>query len=705
MRILVSCIPFDGGKSGISVYMRNVVAALAAEGHELTLLVEPGDAGFFPGFRTVEAPGWTRRAVCSMVYHLFVLPLRIRRRKYDFCVIAAANRRAFAFYPLFTVAVVHDLAQYHVAGKYDRFRMFYLKHVLPFFIRRAPAVLAISRSTAQDLETFWRVPAEKIRVVYNGLPLPVEGNPAHDWAARNGLAGERYILYISRIESPGKNHLNLIRAFELLPKDIASNVRLVCAGADWHGAEAVHAAAARSPRADRILFTGYLPAADLEDAYRGAACYVFPSFFEGFGLSLVEAMHYGVPCCCSRNSSLGEIGEGAARLFNPERPGEIAAALAEILGSEETRRRLVAAGEERARQFSWSRHAAEIAGWYRESTERRDPDAVLLGIPVTRVDTEGTLRRIVELSRERVPGRCRILVTLNVDFVVNAIDVWFHRGRPGLLPVLRGADFVCADGMPLVLLSRLLGCALPERVAGADLVPLTAERAAAEGLSLYLLGGVPEKTLRACEILRKCFPDLRIVGVDTPFVSLEDSEESRRTDAEICGRVNAVRPDLLLVAFGNPKQELWLARNAAQLEAGAAIGIGGSFNFLCGAVRRAPRWMQRSGLEWIYRIIQEPGRLWKRYGLGLMVFGWLAGWEVAAAWLCAFLPNRRSPSFGYNTMKAAVELDCSGVRRLGDPERLIVLAARLEADRRNCPLRWKNAGLALRFQRWAHRLG
>lgn len=703
MRILISCIPFDRGRSGISTYIRNVVGELAAQGHDLTLLVEPGDAGFFPGFRTIQAPGWTRRAVCSMLWHLLILPFRIRRKEYDFCLIAAANRRAFACYPLFTVAVVHDLAQYHVAGKYDRLRMFYLKYVLPFFIRRAPAVLAISRSTARDLETFWRVAPQKIRVVWNGLSLPEVSNPLHDWPERNGLAAEPYILYISRIESPGKNHLNLIRAFELLPERLASRCRLVCAGADWHGAEAVHAAAANSSRRGRILFTGFLPAGDLEAAFRNAACYVFPSFFEGFGLSLIEAMHYRVPCCCSNNSSLGEIGEGAALLFDPGKPEEIAAALTAILESEETRSRLIAAGEERARAFRWSTHAAKIAGWCREAAASRSA-AVLFGIPVARVATAEALDRIAELAGRPPAGRCRILVTLNVDFLVNALPVCFHRAVPGLLPVLRGADFVCADGMPVVLLSRLLGCPLPERVAGADLVPLLAERAARDGLRLYFLGGAPDQTRKAEAILLERFPGLRIVGIDTPFVSPDDTEESRRQDAEICARINAARPDLLLVAFGNPKQELWLGRNAAQLKAAAAIGIGGSFNFLSGSVRRAPRWMQRSGLEWVYRIVQEPARLWKRYGLGLLKFGWLAGWSAAASWIGALLPNCREPVFAFREKENVVEAECSGVHRLGNPERRTILAARLEADRRRCPLRFRNAGPLLRFQLRAHRL-
>ncbi len=704
MRILISCIPFDRGKSGISVYIRSIIAALAEEGHELTLLIEPGDAVFFPGFQLIEMPRWTRQAPISFVWHLLAVPVLIwRRRRYDFCIIAAANRRAFAFYPLFTVAVVHDLAQYHVAGKYDRFRMFYLKRVLPIFVRRAPAVLAISDSTAHDLKNHWRVPEKKIRMVYNGLSIPAENNPNHDWITRNRLDGTPYILYISRIESPGKNHLNLIRAFELLSENLASRVRLVCAGADWHGAADVHTAASRSPRAERILFPGYLAAGDLADAYRHAECYVFPSFFEGFGLSLIEAMHHGVPCCCSHNSSLGEIGKGAALLFDPESPEEIAAALTEILSSEETRHRLAVAGKERAKQFNWGRHARAIVDWYREDTAR-NANTVLLGIPVKRARTKDMLDLVIAQGKDRARSGCRILVTLNVDFIVNAIGTWFHRAVPGLLPVLRDADFCCADGMPLVLLSRLLGCPLPERIAGADLVPMLAERAAKEGQSIYLLGGSPENTLRTKEILEERNPSLRIAGLDTSFVSLADSEESRRTDQAICDRINAVRPDLLLVAFGNPKQELWLAKNVSRLDAGVAIGIGGSFNFLAGAVRRAPRWMQRLGLEWIYRVAQEPSRLWKRYALGLLKFGWLGGWEILAAGLCALLLNRRSLSFQYENGGHEVIVDCTGVFRLGNPERLIMLAAIREAGRNACPLRRKGGGILLRFQLWAHRL-
>ena len=111
---------------------------------------------------------------------------------------------------------------------------------------------------------------------------------------------------------------------------------------------------------------------------------------------------------------------------------------------------------------------------------------------------------------------------------------------------------------------------------------------------------------------------MKVVGVDPAFVKLDEDQP------EIVERINAAKPDMLFVALGNPKQELWMGRNAAKLDVGAMIGIGGTFNFLAGRVKRAPKWMQKCGLEWVYRIIQEPGRLWRRYAYGLVKFAWLS---------------------------------------------------------------------------------
>ena len=151
MKILVDVIPFDGGKSGISQYALNVVRALREAGHELTLLTEPGVAAkFFPGYTAIEAPGWTRRAVFSMLWHLFCLPRKIRRTGCHAMFVLAANRRALRRCPIPTVGVVHDLSQYHVEAKYDAFRMLYIKRILPHYVRRLHRVVAISKSTAAE---------------------------------------------------------------------------------------------------------------------------------------------------------------------------------------------------------------------------------------------------------------------------------------------------------------------------------------------------------------------------------------------------------------------------------------------------------------------------------------------------------------------------------------------------------------------------
>ena len=146
------------------------------------------------------------------------------------------------------------------------------------------------------------------------------------------------------------------------------------------------------------------------------------------------------------------------------------------------------------------------------------------------------------------------------------------------------------------------------------MVPAICRRCAEEGLKVYVLGGDKDAVAEAFAKLGvKC-----LVGHDDAFVKLDEQQP------EIVERINAAKPDVLFVALGNPKQELWMGRNASKLDVGAMVGIGGTFNFIAGKVKRAPKWMQRSGLEWIYRIIQEPGRLWRRYAYGLVKFSWLS---------------------------------------------------------------------------------
>ena len=648
MRLLVSAIPYDGGKSGISVYVREVVRELAAQGHELTLLVEPNARDLLTANcqpltanrQLLTAPNWTRRPALSMLWHLFFLPFWIwrRRRDFDGFVICAANRRVCAWYPIPTTATVHDLANFHIPGKYSRSRMFYLAHILPHYAKKAQKLVAVSGATKADMVKFWHCREEDVNVLYNGLvvsgqqlavssqQLAVSASQTDPCPLTPDPSVLTPILYISRIEHPGKNHVRLIEAYSRLPRNLAEAHPLVIAGSDWKDAEAVHEAARKSQYSEFIRFTGFVEKDALERLWAEAGFYVFPSLFEGFGLSLVEAMAHGIPCACSNNGSRGEIAGDVAITFDPESVEEIAAALERLLGeSAADREARIARGLEHVKRFSWADHAKGIAALI----EGAKGISRLFGIPVARVTQPEAVERIIAIAKSHRnciadgradlrPAKPAFVATLNVDFVSNAVSGWPFGGNDELWGYLKNADLVTADGMPIVLLSRLLRRGLPERVTGADMVPAICRRCAEDGLKVYVLGGDKDAVSEAFAKLSDTPAPSLLVGHDDSFVKLDQDQP------EIIERINAAKPDVLFVALGNPKQEIWMGRNLAKLDVGAVIGIGGTFNFIAGRVKRAPRWVQKSGLEWIYRIIQEPGRLWRRYAYGLVKFSWLS---------------------------------------------------------------------------------
>lgn len=254
---------------------------------------------------------------------------------------------------------------------------------------------------------------------------------------------------------------------------------------------------------------------------------------------------------------------------------------------------------------------------------------LILGIPIDDLTLDLAVQRTLELADAyRRDGRPRQIATVNVDFMTNALG-WTPNApprHPELLEILRRADLVTADGMPVVWLARMLGTPLQGRVTGADLVPALAGAMARSGHRLSLLGGRGDIAQQAADKLQQQYPGLSIADVYSPFVHTEGAAllEAETDDAEIVERINRVEPDVLLIGFGNPKQEIWFHRNRHRLKAGVSIGVGGTFEFIVGRVSRAPTWMQRSGLEWLYRITQDPKRLWKRYAIGLVKLGFMA---------------------------------------------------------------------------------
>ncbi len=202
-------------------------------------------------------------------------------------------------------------------------------------------------------------------------------------------------------------------------------------------------------------------------------------------------------------------------------------------------------------------------------------------------------------------GTCRYVVTPNTDHAL-----LFQR-HEGFRRACGDASLVTADGMPVVLASRLFGRALPQRVTGADLVPAMFSAATAEApLRTFLLGAAPGVAERAATKVMSTWPHVDIVGTYCPPMGFEHDEEQEQ---EVLARVNAVKPDFLVIGLGAPKQELFINKHRANLEASVAVCVGGTIDYLAGDLPRAPLWMRNSGLEWLFRCLTEPKRLPARY--------------------------------------------------------------------------------------------
>jgi N-acetylglucosaminyldiphosphoundecaprenol N-acetyl-beta-D-mannosaminyltransferase len=221
-------------------------------------------------------------------------------------------------------------------------------------------------------------------------------------------------------------------------------------------------------------------------------------------------------------------------------------------------------------------------------------------MPLTPLTLPQSLDLVAQLIAARRP--C-FFITANLHYCMLT-----SRDRR-LVAVNARAAFILADGMPLVWASRLGSHPLPERVAGADLVPALCAQAAAFGHRVYFLGGKAGVAVEAARQLVDRFPGLQIAGTEAPPFRTLTVEEIEG----VIARVRAARPDLLFVAFGQPKGEVWLAEHHEALGVPVSVQVGASLDFVAGRVRRAPRWLQRLGLEWAYRLWREPGRLVGRY--------------------------------------------------------------------------------------------
>ncbi|HMO58260.1 MAG TPA: WecB/TagA/CpsF family glycosyltransferase [Roseiflexaceae bacterium] len=231
---------------------------------------------------------------------------------------------------------------------------------------------------------------------------------------------------------------------------------------------------------------------------------------------------------------------------------------------------------------------------------------MILGVAIDDIVEDEVVAWIAAAIAARQP---HYLVTVNPEFIVES------RTNPHFAHALAGADLATADGIGVLMAARYLGTPLRARVTGADLSRRLAAEAAAHGWSIFLLGAAPGVAEQTAGALRHMHPALRIAGCFAGSPAPHDDAAARR-------QITAARPDLLLVAYRYPDQEIWIARNLPFLGVPVTIGVGGAFDFIAGVVPRAPAWMRRLGFEWLYRLSRQPQR-WRRIIKAVPQFLWI----------------------------------------------------------------------------------
>ena len=290
-------------------------------------------------------------------WHLYKYPEFAKSRGYNACFFPAAHRQPPYSSPCPTIGVVHDMAAYWGTRRTRQHLGAVLRMVLPNSLRHMDRIIAVSEWVKRELMELVGVKESRIEVVPNGIdhsafyPRPLDDKS--ELLIQPFSFRRPYILCVSRIEHPVKNHVRLIKAFGIFKERTGFPHRLVLAGGDSLNAAKVKNAAAKSAWRNDIFFTGYFPLKNLPELYSGADFVVVPSMYEGFGMGVIEAMAMGIPAICSRAASLPETAEHAALYFDPYDSEDMADRMVTLAGDRELYENCRKFGIERARMFSW----------------------------------------------------------------------------------------------------------------------------------------------------------------------------------------------------------------------------------------------------------------------------------------------------------------------------------------------------------------
>jgi len=376
MKIGIDTFACDSGKSGVGAYLSQILRRIPPSGSRFELFGWEYDRYAF----SADAPSLEFVSRCSVngrsanaLWHLRRYPGFARERMYSACFFPAAHRQPPHNSPCPTVGAVHDMAAYWGTRRTREHLGAVLRAVMPNSLRRLDRIIAVSEWVKQELADLVGIKESRVEVVPNGVDrsafYPRSYEDGAEILVQPFSFRRPYALYVSRIDHPVKNHIRLIRAFDIFKELTGFPHRLVLAGRDSSGAERVKAAAARALHRNDIFFTGHFPVRHLPELYAGADFTVVPSMYEGFGMGVIESMASGIPVACARAASLPETAGHAALYFDPKDPEDMADRMATLSSDRERRAECARLGLERAEAFSWDRCAEKTLEIIREAAE------------------------------------------------------------------------------------------------------------------------------------------------------------------------------------------------------------------------------------------------------------------------------------------------------------------------------------------------
>lgn len=463
------------------------------------------------------------------------------------------------------------------------------------------------------------------KFVHGGLPdhkIMVKGNFIDPDPGCRAGHGE-YAIYVGRL-SAEKGLRQLLEAWKIASPQLP--LRIVGDGPLREQLEADH----KRLGLEKVEFLGYLDHGQALEAIQNSCFLILPSqCYEAFPMVIAEAYACGVPVIAANHGAAAELVEDGRTglLFKPGDSPDLATKIRSACQDPTRLEEMgLAARAKFVNQYAAGSNLAELMDIYERAREaggsqsRRAiaPPAIsrkqeleslisqrttfeVLGVRVNAVQIPDVIETMRQWIAER--NRCRAIAVTGMHGVMEAQhDRTFKE-------VLNAADAVVPDGMPLVWLGRLKGLSLQRRVYGPELMMSFCEQTASAGYRHFFYGGAPGVPEKLAGILQNKCLGLCVVGIySPPFRSLTKEE-----DAQIVESINATEPDVVWVGLGTPKQEIWMHEHREKLRAPALIGVGAAFDIHAGAKAQAPVWMQEHGLEWLFRLAQEPRRLWRRY--------------------------------------------------------------------------------------------